>query len=83
MKLLLLFVLVLAGCSTTCAPTVTKVAVAVPVPCEKGVVIKPDFAVDTLPIGSDIGQQMRVLRAERLQRQGYEEELEALATSCQ
>jgi len=37
----------------------------------------------SLPLGSDIWDQMKALRAERWQRQGYETELEAAVKVCQ
>jgi len=78
-------VLLLAGCaSQTPLPTTPKqVEIPVPVPCKVPQIEKPSFAVDGLPIGSDIWDQMSALRAERKQRQGYELKLEAAVKSCQ
>ena len=75
----------LAGCATTAAPPVQPVEVSVPVavPCKAPVPERPAFAVDALPIGSGIWEQMKALRAERFQRKGYEAELEAAAKACQ
>lgn len=74
-----------AGCATSNAPTVhpVEVRIPVPVPCKVSAPTRPAFAVDALPIGSDIWEQMKALRAERLQRKGYELELEAAVTACQ
>lgn len=74
--------LFLAGCATTKLPDVQRVEIPVPVPCKVAVPARPDFAVDHLEIGSGIWRQMQALRAERLQRQGYEIELEAALQSC-
>lgn len=75
----------LVGCATTAAPLVQPVEVRVPVavPCKAPVPVRPVFAVDALPIGSGVWEQMSALRAERLQRQGYETELEAAISACQ
>lgn len=74
----------LAGCATT-PPPVQPVEVRVPVavPCKAPTPERPAFAVDALPLGSGIWDQMKALRAERLQRQGYETELEAAVKACQ
>ena len=72
------------GCATT--PRLAQpveVSVPVAVPCKAPVPECPAFAVDALPIGSGIGEQMKVLRAERFQRKGYEAELEAAVKACQ
>jgi uncharacterized lipoprotein YmbA len=74
--------LALTGCATT-APMVQEVLVPVSVPCRVEPPVQPAFAVDSLPVGSGIWEQMKALRAERLQRQGYEAELEAAIQSCQ
>lgn len=74
----------LAGCAAApTAPVVTEVKVPVAVPCRAPNVEWPAFAVDTLPIGSGIWQQMVALRAERLERKAYETELEAAIKACQ
>lgn len=74
----------LGGCAST-APAVQPVEVKVPVavPCKVPTPERPLFAVDGLPLGSSIWDQMKALRAERWQRQGYETELEAAVKACQ
>lgn len=74
----------LGGCATT-APAVEPVEVKVPVavPCKTPMPERPAFAVDSLPLDAGIWEQMKALRAERLQRQGYEAELEAAVEACQ
>lgn len=74
----------LVECATT-APPVQPVEVRVPVavPCKAPVPVRPAFAVDALPVGSGVWDQMAALRAERYQRKGYEAELEAAVQSCQ
>lgn len=78
---------ILAGCASTPAlppaPKIQKVDVPVEVTCKSPAVTPPLFAVDSLPIGSGIYDQMAALRAERLQRIGYEKELIAALKSCQ
>jgi hypothetical protein len=74
--------LALSGCVST-APKVQEVLVPVPVPCKVAIPDRPALAVDSLPVGSGIWEQMKALRAERSQRQGYETELEAAVKSCQ
>ncbi len=86
MRWLLLLALLIAGCASTTPPSPTvpqRVEIPVPVPCKIPQIEKPSFAVDGLPIGSDIWDQMSALRAERKQRQGYEVKLEAAIKSCQ
>jgi hypothetical protein len=79
-----LMALVLAACTAVPgAPAVQRVNIPVPVPCKVTMPDAPAWAVDALPLGSDIWQQMQALRAERLQRQGYEAELEAAVRACQ
>lgn len=76
-----LLLLLLAGCASQTPPK--TVEVPVPVPCKVPQIEKPSFAVDGLPIGANIWDQMLALRAERKQRQGYELKLEAAVQSCQ
>lgn len=76
-----LLLLLLAGCASQTPPK--TVEVPVPVPCKVPQIEKPSFAVDGLPIGANIWDQMLALRAERKQRQGYELKLEATIQSCQ
>jgi hypothetical protein len=75
-------ILSLTGCADM-APKVLEVKVPVQVPCKVDLPQRPVFAVDGLPIGADIWEQMKALRAERKQRQGYEAELEAAVRACQ
>ncbi|QIE88027.1 hypothetical protein [Pseudomonas nitroreducens] len=80
--------LVLAGCQSqqqapAPEPRVVEVQVPVAVPCKTTPVARPAFAVDSLPLGAAIDEQMRALRAERKQRQGYEARLEAAVQGCQ
>lgn len=60
-----------------------EVRVEVPVPCRITPPHRPAFAVDSLPLGSGLWDQMAALRAERKQRQGYEGELESAISTCQ
>lgn len=75
--------LMLTGCGLMPAPKVVEVKVPVQVQCKVTHPDRPLFAVDGLPVGSGIWEQMKALRAERLQRIGYEIELEAAVRACQ
>lgn len=79
--------LVLAGCAGQVAeppePVVVRVEVPVQIPCRAERVPRPVFSVDVMPIGASIDEQMRALRADRRQRQGYEARLEAAVAACQ
>lgn len=63
-------------------PPVREVKIPVLVRCEADIPARPAFAVDALPLGADVWQQMAALRAERKQRSGYEAELEASLQEC-
>lgn len=69
--------LLLAACATTTPVSATPIEAStqVMVPCKIPIPQRTPFAVDTLPIGASIWDQMAALRAERLQRIGYIEEL--------
>jgi hypothetical protein len=87
MRMILLGItsLVVSACAST-PPSVVQpieVRVPVPVPCKVPIPSRPAFAVDALSLGAGIWEQMIALRAERLQRQGYEAELEAAVKACQ
>lgn len=79
--LMISFVLSLSACSFI-TPKVQEVDIPVVVPCKVETPRKPLFIVDSLPIGSDIFEQVKALLAERKQRQGYEKELEAVVEAC-
>lgn len=64
-------------------PRLVEVRIPVAVPCKFTPVSRPVFAVDSLPLGAAVDVQMRALRAERKQRQGYEMRLEAALLGCQ
>lgn len=85
--LFVVLALLLTGCAGQVAdapePQVVRVEVPVQIPCRTERVQRPMFAVDVLPIGATIAEQMRALRAERLQRKGYEVRLEAAIEACQ
>lgn len=76
----------LAGCNTS--PTervvVETITAKIPVPvgCVTNEVPRPAFAVGRLHLGSPVDEQMRALRAERVQRIGYERELETEVARC-
>ena len=74
--------LLLAACASQVARPV-EVKIPVAVPCTVDMPLKPTSAVDALPIGSNIWQQMAALRADRINRLAYEKELEAAIAACQ
>ncbi len=73
----------LTACASAPRPVPVEVKIPVPVPCKVSVPTPPAFAVDALPLGAGIWDQMLALRAERLQRKGYEEVLLAAIKGCQ
>jgi len=74
----------MSGCMDQPRPAMpVTVKVPVPVPCKVTKPQAPAWAVDGLPLGADIWTQMDALRAERLQRKGYEGELIAALNACQ
>nr|WP_256834687.1 hypothetical protein [Pseudomonas oleovorans] len=85
-RLTVVLCLALAGCAGRVVEptesTVVRVEVPVQIPCRTERVRRPVFAVDVLPIGASIDEQMRALRADRRQRQGYEARLEAAIEAC-
>ncbi len=85
-RLIAVLCLALTGCAGQVAvppePQVVRVEVPVQIPCRTERVQRPVFAVDVLPIGASTAEQMRALRAERLQRKGYEVRLEAAVEAC-
>lgn len=78
----LLIPLLLAGCATTIPGETITVKIPVPVTCEQTVPVPPIFAVDLLPIGSDIWRQMAALREERHQHKAYEAMLIESLEAC-
>lgn len=86
-RLIAVLCLVLAGCAGQVPeppePQLMRVEVPVQIPCRIERVQRPVFAVDVLPVGASIDEQMRALRAERLQRKGYEARLEGAVAACQ
>jgi len=76
--------LALVGCASTPGPVVpVEVQVPVSVPCRVPDIQRPAFAVDSLSHDADVWDMIAALRAERLQRRGYEAQLEAALKSCQ
>lgn len=86
-RLIAVLCMALGGCAGQVAeqpePQIVRVEVPVHIPCRIERVPRPAFAVDSLPIGASIAEQMRALRAERLQRKGYEARLEGAVAACQ
>jgi hypothetical protein len=73
-----------AGCTKQVRPAVpVTVKIPVAVSCKVTLPKAPAWAVDALPLGAAIWDQMAALRGERLQRKGYEGELLAAIQACQ
>ncbi|MEF0147059.1 hypothetical protein [Pseudomonas guariconensis] len=82
--LLILIALALAGCAGRVEPQIQYVRVEVPVqvPCRVPEVAAPAWATADLRKTDSLEVKVRALLAERLQRIGYEKELEAAVVSC-
>ncbi len=78
----LLILLLLAGCATTIPGETVTVKIPVLVKCEQTIPVPPIFAVDLLPLGSDIWRQMSALREERHQHKAYEAMLIESLEAC-
>ena len=83
MKVLLMGLVLLAGCATR-APEVRTIRVEVPVlvPCQIPEVQAPTFAAAELKKADSLEVKVRALLAERRQRIGYEKNLVAAISAC-
>lgn len=82
MKYTIVFLMLfLVGCSAIPSKPI-EVKVPVAVYCNIKEPKKPEFKVQKELIGKDIEYKVRMLLAERKQRQGYELELEEAIKSC-
>lgn len=81
---LLLGCLLLAGCAGKVEPRVQYVRIEVPVqvPCRAPEVAIPPWATAGLRKTDGLEVKVRALLAERLQRLGYEKQLQAAASAC-
>jgi hypothetical protein len=78
-----LVAVLLSGCAAEKVVTrVERVEVPVSVPCRPAEVARPALATDALALDAGIWDQMRALRAERLQLRGYAVRLEAALAGC-
>ncbi len=77
-------VFTLAGCAgrQEAEPRTVRVEVPVAVPCRVPAVEVPVWATAGLRKGDDLQTKVRALLAERRQRIGYEEELQAALAAC-
>lgn len=84
---LLFLVLLVAGCSSPPKPEpITRpviVEVPVSIPCRVAIPPEPDYATGSLPLGSDIFEQVRALLIEREQRRGVQAEQKKALEACQ
>lgn len=87
MRLGLMIVAVLmAGCSVQPAPVevrTVRVEVPVLVPCKVRRIAAPAWAADGLRKSDSLEVKVRALLAERLQRQGYVDQLATAVETCQ
>ena len=85
-KILLVVVLLLAGCASTSEsqqpPKPIEVKVPVPVPCQIEEPKMPEFSFETLTSESTIYQKVQILLADRLLHLGYEEQLRTALRGC-
>lgn len=82
-KYIAILALSMIGCSSiSSVPSVVKVNIPVGVPCKTERIEPPKFAVDSLPIGSNIWDQMAALRADRVLRKAYEKQLQTAIDAC-
>ena len=74
----------LAACAGSVEPQPQYVRVEVPVqvPCRAPEIVAPAWATASLRRTDDLETKVRALLAERLQRIGYEEMLEAAVNAC-
>jgi hypothetical protein len=78
--LIVLAASLMTGCSATGGALNVKTAVGVE--CKALKPERPVFATEGLRKGADVEQYVRAARAERLQRDGYEEKLRAALAEC-
>ena len=82
---LVALIILAASLMTGCMGTVggmRNVNTAVGVECKAQKPERPVFATEALRKGADVEQYVRAARAERLQRDGYEEKLVAALDEC-
>lgn len=83
---LMMVAVLLTGCSVRPAPVevrTVRVEVPVQVPCKVRRVTAPAWAADGLRKTDSLEVKVRALLAERLQRQGYVDQLAAAVEACQ
>ena len=76
-----LSVLLLSGCSLL-PPKVQEIQIPVIIPCVKYSPVKPNLISDADLRKLDDGNFVTALHLDRLQRQSYEAELEAVIAGC-
>jgi hypothetical protein len=77
-----LLVLLLSGCSLL-PPKIQEIKIPVPVSCIETTPSKPSLITDAELIKLDDGKFVTALHLDRLKRQNYEAELEAILSGCQ
>lgn len=82
MKLLILPCLLLTSCATLFPPKTIEVKIPVIVSCIKILPAKPDFITDEVLSEYTQGNFVTALHIDRLKRQSYEAELEAVLSGC-
>jgi len=84
--LMLVAVVLLAGCATNTPPgintVIQRVEIPIAVPCKAEVPAKPDFNFDKLAPDQDVFDKTKAVLADRKLHIGYETELLAALNSC-
>lgn len=83
---LMMLMALLAGCAVSQPPVevrTVRVEVPVQVPCKVRRVAAPAWAADGLRKSDSLEVKVRALLAERLQRQGYVDQLTTAVEACQ
>lgn len=75
--------LALVAVLASCGATTKVVKVPVSVPCKVDMPQPPVWATESLKPDAGIFDQVKALLAERRQRQGYQQQLEAAIAACQ
>ncbi len=80
--LMLIFPLLIAGCTAT-SPKPVEIRIPIPVPCQAPAIEAPRFATTALRPADDLQAKVRALLAERQQHLAYETRLRAALQACQ
>jgi hypothetical protein len=82
MKYLIILLLMLTSCATLNPPKSIEVDIPVAVSCVSHIPDKPNFISDEVLLTYTQGNFVTALHVDRLERQSYEAELEAVLAGC-